>query len=552
MSSTKQDLQNRVADYLRYTRYARWAVISIVLLCLYIVPGLPIIPILGIAVGAIGYTLLCIVGEQRNWHLITNRPLILAVDTISAVALVVLSGGDNSVFLPILLFMVVSSAYWYGATAALVVILVQAILEIFGNWIYSGSTLPEWSFPVRLMIFAVVGLYLSWLTKSERLERDQLLAITTETEQQRQQLLALINTMTDAVIVSDTQGKILLHNSATSTYIDSAKIVNGVYVDGLLKFTDAQDKFVRIKLKSIDSALERRDLKLMISDGSVINAMLSITPYIVDRKSKGFIYIIRDITREHTIEQERLEFIAVAQHELRTPLTVAEGSLSTLMDPEYQPKDPVALEMLQMGFRSLRQISHIVTDLTTLSKAQNEQLDPDVESIQIQELFDEIIAEYSAEATKKNLVLTSQVSDKLQPIITSRYLVYEIVSNFITNALKFTQKGSIELIAIPRERDGGVKISVKDTGSGISTGDQKNIFKKFFQSENWQTRNHGGTGLGLYISQKLARRLTGEVSFQSKLSKGSTFTLELPAYSQHSKDQTKVAKAETKDFFKYL
>ena len=552
MSSIKQDIQRRIDEYLRFTRYARWIVVCIVLLSLIVVPGLPILPILSIATGATIYTILCLIGERKHWDLITNRPLILMVDIVSAVTLVVLTGGDASIFIPILLFMVVSSAYWYGAAVAIAVTVTELVLEVLGDELRYGTSIPGWPIIIRFMVFAAVGLYLSWLTDSERNERVELLSISADTELQRQQLLALVNTMTDAVLVADSSGKIVLSNNATASFIDAAKIVHGSFVEGLLKFTDQAGEPVRIKLKSLEAAIERRDLKLVVSDGSTINTMLTITPYVVENQSKGFIFIIRDITREHTIEQERTEFIAVAQHELRTPLTVAEGAISTVLEPEYQPKDPLAIEMLQMGFRSLRQLSHIVTDLTTLSQAQSEKLNPDVESIDVADILNELVKEHLGEAKEKGIVLTATVPTSVKPIITSRYLVYEIMSNFVTNALKFTEKGTIELIAQPIGENGGVRLSVKDTGRGISTGDQKKLFTNFFQSENWQTRDHGGTGLGLYISKKLAKRLTGEISFESKLGKGSTFSVDLPPYSSHVKDQTKVAKAETIDFFKYL
>lgn len=552
MGSNRQNIRQNITDYLRFTRYARWAVIMIVLTCLILFPGLPVLPILAIAFAAATYTVLCLIGERRQWHLVTNRPLILIVDTTSAVLLVVITGGTTSIFVPLLLFMVVSSAYWYGAAVAVAIVAAEGVLEALGSEVINGAELPGWPFAIRLTMFATIGLYLSWLTSSERTERNQILAISDETELQRQQLLALVNSMTDAVLVSDPTGKIILNNSATTAFIDSAKIIHGSFVDGLMKFTDSDNKPFRIKLKSLEEGLERRDLKLVTPDGSTIGAMLKVTPYVVGNKKQGFIFVIRDITREHTIEQERLEFIAVAQHELRTPLTVAEGSLSMVMEPEYQPKDPLAMEMLQTAFRSLRQLSHIVTDLTNLSKAQSEQLDPEVDSVEVSGIFEDLIKEHADEAAKKNIVLTISVSDKIQPIITSRYLVYEIMSGFMTNALKFTEKGSIALIAEPIGDNAGVRLSVRDTGRGISSGDQKKLFGNFFQSENWQTRDHGGTGLGLYIAKKLAKRLTAEVSFESKLGKGSTFSLELPAFSRHVKDQAKVANAETKDFFKYL
>jgi signal transduction histidine kinase len=116
--------------------------------------------------------------------------------------------------------------------------------------------------------------------------------------------------------------------------------------------------------------------------------------------------------------------------------------------------------------------------------------------------------------------------------------------------MKFTDKGSITLSVMnPKDRHSGVTFSVSDTGIGISQSDQENIFKKFFQSEDYATRVHGGTGLGLYIAQRLARRITAKIWFETELGKGSTFYLWVPPYSRHRQDRGKVAAAETKDFF---
>lgn len=550
MTTIRQDIQRHIDDYLRFTRYARWLVIGLVLTSLVIIPGQPVWSILAIAAAAISFNVLSLLGDHIGWGIFSNRPLILQIDTIAGVGLVAVTGGQDSMYLPVLLFVIVSSAYWYGASIAVAIAAVECVLVATALALIQGAGTPDAGFVLPFIIFATIGLYLSWLTESERSERTQLLNISAESERQRQQLLALINSISDAVIVADPDGKVLLTNTATGSIIDQAKIIQGAHIEGLLKLTDASGKALHIKLKHIKQAVEHSDLSLVAVDGSRMRISLKLTPYVVNGTNQGYIWIVRDITRERTIEQERLEFIAVAQHELRTPLTVAEGTISMALSPEYAPKDPAVVEMLEMGFRSLRQLSHIVTDLTTLAKAQADQLDPAYEPVDIHTIYQELSQEHAAEAEQKDLQLILTIDDDVQPIITSRYVVYEILANFVSNAIKFTDKGSVELLA--QRRGQGLALSIRDTGRGISTSDHKKLFSNFFQSEDWRTRDHGGTGLGLYIAQKLAGRISAQVSCQSRLGKGSTFTLDLPAYSRHAQDQAKVAEAETKGFFNYL
>ena len=107
----------------------------------------------------------------------------------------------------------------------------------------------------------------------------------------------------------------------------------------------------------------------------------------------------------------------------------------------------------------------------------------------------------------------------------SKLYLKEILQNLVTNAIKYTHHGSITLIG-HRQR-GQVYVAVKDTGIGIGKSDQKHIFEKFYRSEDYRTRESNGTGLGLYISQKLAVKLGLTLGFESRLNHGSTFSLRI-------------------------
>ena len=110
------------------------------------------------------------------------------------------------------------------------------------------------------------------------------------------------------------------------------------------------------------------------------------------------------------------------------------------------------------------------------------------------------------------------------------------MQNFITNALKYTQRGHITIAA--KQQPSGVEISVSDTGIGISKSDQERIFDKFFRSGDYRTRQTNGTGLGLYVTMKLARLTNSSISFKSELNKGSTFTIYAPNLKAAIKNST--------------
>jgi signal transduction histidine kinase len=114
----------------------------------------------------------------------------------------------------------------------------------------------------------------------------------------------------------------------------------------------------------------------------------------------------------------------------------------------------------------------------------------------------------------------------LHALYSSQLYVKEIIQNFITNAIKYTDSGSVTLSTV--QKDKGVQFEVADTGIGISKADKHKVFDKFFRSEDYKTRSKSGTGLGLYVTMKLARLLHAEIDIESEPGKGSVFSVFIP------------------------
>ncbi len=544
-------VQPRIASYFKSSWYARWIVIAIVAASFLLLADIHQRAVEILIVLATVYNAILLVSAKRGWTAITDQRLMLAIDSLLALILVVYVGGVASPYLLVLVLVVVSGAYWYGLWVALTITTVQTVILLTQQIIQNHTTALPRTLIVEMLFLATIGVYVSWLTQSERSERNKLVDLGTETEKERQQLLALVNNMRDAVIVVDNNGRIIIYNQAAAVLTDPGKDLHHLPINDAIQFLNADTHLVELKLDH-GNPQERKDLRAKAPDGSLVNVSISIAPYIVDRQNRGHVLIIRDITQDKTIDKEREEFVAVASHELRTPLTIAQGDISFLLSPPYLPKNPESVDMLNGALRSLQQLSHIISDLTNLSKVESEELDVQLEPLNPVALLHEFESDYSDQAKSKGLELQIKIDSHLSSatILTSRYVVREILSIYVSNSLKFTEKGMVTLSVMnPTDNKAGVMFGVSDTGIGISQSDQKRVFEKFFQSEDYTTRVHGGTGLGLYIARSLAARITARVWFETDLGKGSTFYLWVPPYSQHEQDRGKVAAAETKDFF---
>jgi signal transduction histidine kinase len=235
---------------------------------------------------------------------------------------------------------------------------------------------------------------------------------------------------------------------------------------------------------------------------------------------------MRDVTKSKSLEEERDEFISVVSHELRTPLTIAEGSLSnTLIMMKHPDSTPQMLQdTVSVAHEQILFLAHMVNDLSTLSRAERGVADTG-ELIDIRELANKLHSAYQTEATAKKLHLNLDLGTTLGHVFASRLYLEELLQNFITNAIKYTKKGTVTLTV--RQKNNMVTFAVKDTGIGVSKSDQAKLFQKFFRSEDYRTRETGGTGLGLYVAAKLARKLGTKITFTSRLDHGSTFSIAL-------------------------
>ncbi|MEX0668187.1 MAG: ATP-binding protein [Candidatus Saccharimonadales bacterium] len=464
--------------------------------------------------------------------------LMILHHSIAAVLLIFFTDifGPYFQILTLLLF---TSVIWYGKFGAIGSLLtsygtiVAAVMVQFGGFsadlIYQ-TTLYMAGLTFLAILFERVVAYQQAETNTHKQDNQSLYF-------ERARLLRLINSMRDAVVATDKKGKILLYNGAVLELFDTNETLQDLNINELAGFKNSKKESVDLITDAIKAggSLMRDDVSFDAGDGSSINLSINISAISTsgaDREQEGFIILLRDITKKKSLDEQKDEFISVASHELRTPIAIAEANISTAMLPKFanQLTDD-GKELLEQAHENVVFLSNLVDDLHVLAMAERGRLQLKVGEIDIQEFLKKTVDDYSKQAGEKGLKLKLDIDKDIGSIWTSLDAIKEVMQNFLTNAIKYTESGDIILAAhLDKDDDGGVVISVKDSGIGISVADQKHVFEKFYRSEDYRTRKSGGTGLGLYITKRLIESMGGRVWFESKLNKGSTFYCMIPKH----------------------
>ena len=353
-----------------------------------------------------------------------------------------------------------------------------------------------------------------------------------EASVERERLKSLINSMADGVIAINESLIVVIYNGAALNTLDVNTTISGKPIKDVLKIVDKNRHPADIEqlIRNINTSFSSRDYSIDYKDGSSVKLYLSIAPVHLSYGrggARGHVLLMRDITREKSLEEERDEFISVVSHEIRTPITIAEGNISNAkLIAERSGNIEQIKQALSQTYDQIVFLSGLINDLATLSRAERGKLNVEIANINAHDLIKELADSYSKQAEHKKIRLITDIDPRLEVLHSSKLYVREILQNFVTNAIKYTEKGSITIGAKMIKK--GVLFRVQDTGIGISKSDQEKIFDRFFRSEDYRTRQNSGTGLGLYVTMKLARLIHAEIEVQSELNKGSTFQIFIP------------------------
>jgi len=239
------------------------------------------------------------------------------------------------------------------------------------------------------------------------------------------------------------------------------------------------------------------------------------------------------VEQSEEASRTKSRFLAIMSHEIRTPLNGVLGALQLLADSTPDAKQVALIEMARSSAENLRRVTNDVVDL---SRLEADGLELETEKFDLSTLLDDMCDFWKPMADSKGLSLTwSQDEDAHLLVFGDSGRIRQIINNYVTNAINFTHEGSIHLelsrdqrLAQDSSAPEGIRITVEDTGIGISTDDQMRLFQDYNQARKIGDTQRGGAGLGLAICRELAKLMGGDVGLSSTLGSGSKFWIRLP------------------------
>lgn len=284
--------------------------------------------------------------------------------------------------------------------------------------------------------------------------------------------------------------------------------------------------------KSPETMLRVDQVKMKLRDKSEMDVSLSITALFERARKIYQVHILYDSEKKET-EQAKHEFISNISHELRSPMTNIQGYFELLRAEinTFLSKDQSG--MLNVIEKNIKRLNHLIENLLKFEEVQGEDNSGLVENFDPALVIEEVVYSNEPSAKEKGLGVELNLIKKLK-VRGIRFEFSQVITNLFVNAIKYTEKGKIEMTMI-ESGEGTIEINIKDTGVGIDPKYVEKVFERFFRVPNDRNKRVGGTGLGLPISRTILHKMNGEITLESRVGGGSNFKISLPLQSSDSK-----------------
>lgn len=466
--------------------------------------------------------------------------------TATIAVLVLSTGGTVSPFIALWMIISVFAGVFglYGLLPLLFATLLYLVLQ------YTGGTLSKQMVVTVILAgeLPLVVSYLIWHTKGTTAKKGDGVngaydALASEFSQVSEQSEVVINAIADGVIALNGQGTIQLINPAAQQITGWGKQdALTLNYKSILKLLDKSDQEVTPANDPISQAIatnketSSHDLSLVTNSGKKILVSVIVSP--VGQPGAGVIVVFRDITLDKREERQQAEFISTAAHEMRTPVASIEGYLGLALNPATAQVDEKARDFINKAHESAQHLGNLFQDLLDVSKADDGRLTNNPKVVDVVAFTHDIVEGLRPKAEEKGLrvLFKPQPDDeekvgerRLNPVYYANVdndHLREVIANLVENAIKYTPNGDV-VVDIGGDNE-HIQISIADSGIGIPKEDQGHLFQKFYRVDNSDTREIGGTGLGLYLCRRLVETMNGRIWLESEYKKGSTFFVEIP------------------------
>ncbi len=356
-----------------------------------------------------------------------------------------------------------------------------------------------------------IGQVASALDKTTRRVEESYARVQTS----QRELETLLNSMQDAVVAVDTDGRVQWANRGMDRLLLHAPRLNAPVIDCVRD----PDFLAAIQKAARDQIVTSARSNTIVS-GRTFDVTAAPMP------GGGAVAVLRDLTETERMEKSRRDFIANVSHELRTPLTSIQGYTETLLDSPIA--DNHVREFLEIIRKNAARMTRLTEDLLTLARVESGEQRFGIQRVGAEELLQDALESFREVARSYGVELVIENSVPDANVNADREAIHQIFSNLIENALKYAASGK-KVVLGARAAASGVEFYVRDFGPGISSEHLPRLFERFYRVDKARSRESGGTGLGLAIAKHIVLAHGGTIRAESELNHGSTFLFILPA-----------------------
>jgi two-component system phosphate regulon sensor histidine kinase PhoR len=336
----------------------------------------------------------------------------------------------------------------------------------------------------------------------------------------RTRLASILDNMTDAVIMIESEGNISLANRAAEKLFDTKETENRSVIQVVRDHEI--DELLKLCLKTATTQT------VQYESGMSKRYVRAIAIPVTHNELTSVLLLLQDLTELRNLQTTRRDVIGNISHEFRTPLSGIKAMVETLAGGAIDD-EKTAQDFLTRIDSEVDRLTQLVAELTELSRMETGKAELRKEPVDLNQLVDEVIARLSPQADRQELTISRDFAADLPSVSADKERVRQIVANLLHNAIKFTPAGG-EIKIITRALEKSVAVDIADTGIGIPAEDVPRVFERFYKGDKGRTGE--GTGMGLAIARHVIEAHGGNISVESEEGKGSTFSFTLPSQAE--------------------
>jgi two-component system phosphate regulon sensor histidine kinase PhoR len=348
------------------------------------------------------------------------------------------------------------------------------------------------------------------LAKSFNVMTSEVKTLFGNLRRRNEELDNIMASMQEGLLVMDGAGRIVLANHSAKDLI-AQEALEGKYFWEVVRMTPFVELIRRVKEEKAG-----RTTDLVFGGKNILCRAAFLAA------QDGVVVTFHDVTEIQNLARTKKDLVLNVSHELRTPLTAIKGYAEALEEVADEQTKNYVLTIIRHTDRLIR----VVEDLITLATLEEKAVAPEVEKVDLKDIAENVVTIFEPKAKEKGLLLRLEADPGLPDIDGDPFRLEQMLVNLVDNAVKYTDKGKVEVIL--RKENGRATIEIVDTGIGIPEEDRTRIFERFYVVDRSRSRKAGGTGLGLSIVKHIVSLHGGEVICRSRPGDGSRFIVLLP------------------------